>query len=194
MKSRQKQAPQTATGSETGAIRKNWKGRLRIALVYPNTYSVGMSNLGFQSVYRLLNEYDHVVCERVFQPAVQKDVPLSIESKRPLRDFDIVAFSISFENDYPHILAILDQAALPLLSSDRGSPHPLVIAGGVACFLNPEPISAFVDCFLIGEAEGLLPGFVDHYDPGIDRMNGLARMAVDLPGVYVPALYRADYR
>ena len=197
MKSRHRQAGQTAAETEIGSIRKTWKGRLRIALVYPNTYPVGMSNLGFQTVYHLLNTYDHVVCERVFQADTRQNTtkgPLSVESKRPLRDFDIIAFSISFENDYPHIIEILDQAALPPLSCDRGSPHPLVIAGGVACFLNPEPIAAFIDCFLIGEAEGLLPGFVDRYDPGEDRLVGLKNMAADLPGTYVPALYRASYR
>lgn len=182
--------------AEIGTIRKTWKGRLRIALVYPNTYHVGMSNLGFQTVYRQLNDFAHVVCERAFLPDTRYRDPgrlLSLESQRPLNDFDIIAFSLSFENDYPHILDILKQAALPLNSSDRGTPHPLVIAGGVACFLNPEPIAPFIDCFLIGEAEVLLAPFIDRIDPGADRNRTLKTLAREVPGVYVPAFYRPVY-
>ena len=103
--------------SEIGTIRKTGKERLKIAVVYPNTYHVGMSNLGFQTVYRLLNALEDVVCERAFLP--DRQTPRSgrittIESQKPLNNYDIVAFSISFENDFPHILEILAQAALPL--------------------------------------------------------------------------------
>ena len=184
--------------SEAGPIRKPWQGRLSVAAVYPNTYHVGMSNLGFQTVYRLLNKLDSVVCERSFLPDKSLHRAgriLSLESKRPLNDFGIIAFSISFENDYPHILEILEQAALPLNSNKRGAPHhPLVIAGGVACFLNPEPIAPFIDCFLIGEAEILLPEFIDIFDPGMDKKACLKRLAQNIAGVYVPSFYRPAFK
>ena len=108
---------------ESGAVKKQHAGRLTVALVYPNTYPVGMSNLGFLTVYRLLNGFDHVVCERAFLPAGKDDPALGIhtvESGKPIGNFDIVAFSLSFENDYPAILSVLDKAGLPLESSDRG--------------------------------------------------------------------------
>ena len=145
--------------AETGTIQKEHGGRISVALIYPNTYHVGMSNLGFQAVYRILNALDGVVCERAFLP----DPPPSgvkalstLESGKAVAAFDMVAFSISFENDFPNLLTILDAANLPLLAADRDGRRPLVAAGGAACLLNPEPIAAFIDCFLIGEAEVLL--------------------------------------
>ena len=182
--------------SEIGVIRKNWRNRIRIALVYPNTYRVGMSNLGFQTVYRLFNAHFEVVCERVFLPENHRIVSspvVSQESEKPLLDFDIVAFSLSFENDYPNILTIFEQAGIPLASIDREDPLPLVIAGGVACLLNPEPIAGFIDCFLIGEAEVLIPSFFDYFDPGLPRTEQLRLLSRNVPGVYVPAFYRASY-
>lgn len=182
---------------ETGAIRKSWhRYPVRIALVYPNRYHIGMSNLGFQTVYRLLNEYDHVLCDRAFLPE-PADVPehpvRTLEHGRLLGEFDIVAFSVSFENDFPNILTILDRSRLPLRSSQRGDPHPLVIAGGVACWINPEPVSAFIDCFMIGEAEEILPEFIEAFDSGSDRSEMLLSLAQNVPGVYVPALYQVAY-
>lgn len=126
------------TDSEIGTIRKQWKGRIKVALVYPNVYHVGMSNLGFQTVYDLLNTIEHVVCERAFLPDDNETTShriFSIESGNPISDFDIIAFSVSFENDYPNILTIIERSGLPLLSVDRENPHPLVIAGGVVFFL-----------------------------------------------------------
>lgn len=183
--------------SEIGEVRKSWKGRIRVALVYPNTYAVGMSNLGFQSVYRLLNDRADVVCERAFLPVDRGPTPapvITVESGRPLLDFDIVAFSLSFENDYPHVLTILDRAAIPPLSRNRKPPLPLVLAGGVACFLNPEPLAPFIDCFLIGEAETLIPPFFDHFTPRSPRRDHLIDLARSVPGVYVPAFYRPAYK
>lgn len=182
--------------AETGAILKSWSGRLRVALVYPNTYHVGMSNLGFQTVYRLLNQIPHVVCERAFLPdrSTTPSPLLSVESGRPLRDFDMVAFSISFESDYPHVLEILEAAAIPLMSDERSDDHPLVAAGGVACMLNPEPVTAFIDCFLIGEAEALLDPFFDRFDPETDRREMLKTLAREVRGVYVPMFYAVRYR
>ncbi len=181
---------------ESGAVRKEHAGRLTVALVYPNTYPVGMSNLGFLTVYRLLNGFDQVVCERAFLPSGEADPTggiKTVESGKPISDFDIVAFSLSFENDYPAILAVLEKAGLPLESSDRGTPYPLIVAGGVACFLNPEPIAAFIDCFLLGEAEIALPLFLDAVDPKADRQATLSRIARHVPGAYVPAFYTPLY-
>ncbi|MBW1742495.1 MAG: radical SAM protein, partial [Deltaproteobacteria bacterium] len=120
--------------AERGTVRKDWGGKIRVALAYPNYYHVGMSNLGFHAVYRLLNNYEDVVCERVFLPedvGTTKDGIRSIESQKPLKKFDIIAFSISFENDYSNLLTLLTEAGIPRWSSERDTPHPLVIAGGV---------------------------------------------------------------
>jgi radical SAM family uncharacterized protein len=182
--------------AEIGAIHKNWGGRVRIALVYPNQYHVGMSSLGFQSVYRLFNEYDHVVCERAFLPDPsfrQPPVIKTLESGKRLLDTDIIAFSLSFENDYPHILAILDNIGLPLRAEERDDRHPLLIAGGVASFLNPEPMAAFFDCFFIGEAEAIIPHFLQVFEPGNQRRTLLKKIAAKVPGAYIPAFYEVDY-
>ena len=182
--------------AEVGAVHKSWGGRVRIALVYPNRYHVGMSNLGFQNVYRLFNEYEHVVCERAFLPEPsdrQPPVINTLESRKRLLDTDIIAFSLSFENDYPHILSILDHIGLPLRAEQRGDRHPLLIAGGVTSFLNPEPIAAFFDCFFIGEAEAVIPRFLDVFEPGTKRRTMLKKIAADVPGAYIPAFYDVDY-
>ena len=182
--------------SEIGTIRKSWRQKIRIALVYPNRYHVGMSSLGYQTLYDLLNGLDQVVCERVFLPESKRSEtvrPTTIESGRPMADVDIIAFSISFENDYPHLLTLLEQAGIPLRSADRSIRHPLVIAGGVACFLNPEPIAPFIDCFLLGEAEGILPRFFEVFESGTDPQKLLKNLACHVPGAYVPAFYQARY-
>jgi radical SAM family uncharacterized protein len=182
--------------AEIGAIRKSWRGRMRFVLVYPNRYHVGMSNLGFQSVYRLLNAYDHVVCERAFLPEPSRKQPpviKTLESGKRLTDVDVIAFSLSFENDYAHILTILENIGLPLRADQRDDRHPLVIAGGVACFLNPEPIAAFFDCFLIGEAEAIMPRFLEVFAPGNKRRSMLKKLASEVSGAYVPAFYEVKY-
>ena len=187
--------------AETGAVRKNWRGRTRIALVYPNQYQVGMSNLGFQTIYRLLNNIDRVLCERAFLPDnsnITSGRIVTIESQRPVTDFDIIAFSVSFESDFLNILSFLNMAGLPILAKDRMPGHPLIIAGGVACFLNPEPVALFIDSFLLGEAEVLLPDFCQYFDRGIMKSNEgkkifLLDIAKNLPGVYVPEFYRPSY-
>ncbi|MDA3787223.1 MAG: radical SAM protein, partial [Desulfobacula sp.] len=149
---------------EQGAIVKKGKGFIKAALVYPNTYKAGMSSLGFQTVYRIANNINFLACERVFMPdpkqkaqGLTRDLQVkSLESGLTLNKFDIILFSISFENDFIHIVQLLGKAGIPLRSPDRNHTHPLVVAGGVACFLNPEPIAPFIDCFLLGEAECLL--------------------------------------
>ncbi len=180
-------------GAETGAIRKNWKGKISIALVYPNRYAVGLPNLGFQTVYGLCNSMEMVVCERMFLPDTHDTPPVSIESSRPLAQFDIVAFSISFENDYLNVPVLLKTAGIPLRSSERGDRWPMVIAGGAACIINPEPIAHFIDCFLIGEAEILLPPFMSHISSGCTRDELLDQLARHLPGAYIPAFYEDRY-
>ena len=187
---------QTPAHDEYGSIKKSWRDRQRVLLVYPNRYSVGIANLGFQTVYRLLNQMETVVCERAFLPsatgALKRGVR-SVESQRGLLDFDIVAFSISFENDYPHVLQILNLAGLPLRWDQRDERHPMVAAGGVACALNPEPLAPFVDCFLIGEAEAHLTDFMERFDAGENRGTMLLELARSLDGVYVPRFYQAHY-
>ncbi len=178
--------------SETGIIRKNWKGKTSIVLVFPNHYAVGLPNLGFQAVYRLLNSMESVVCERAFLPEIPGPAA-SLESNSHLADFDIIAFSISFEMDYLNLLLLLEAAGIPLLSSQRYAPHPLVIAGGVACFINPEPIAHFIDCFLIGEAERLLPRFIDCVESCSSRSALLTELANAVPGAYIPAFYEDRY-
>jgi len=181
--------------AEKGTIRKRWQDRVRVALVYPNRYNVAMANLGFQTVYSQLNAMDHVVCERAFLPESEEgDRPVvSLESGRRLTEFDCVAFSLSFENDYPHVLTLLQKAALPPQSALRGTSLPLMLAGGVAVFLNPEPLADFFDCLLLGEAEALLIPFFERFDPQRDRQTQLLEMAQQVPGVYVPAFYQAQY-
>jgi radical SAM superfamily enzyme YgiQ (UPF0313 family) len=175
--------------AEQGAIVKQGKGLTRVALVYPNTYRTGMSNLGFQQVYHLINQEPSTACERVFLPDPGEKEPdvKSLESQQPLDRFDIILFSISFENDFINLAALLQKAGIPLRASERTLVHPLVAAGGIACFLNPEPIAPFMDFFLLGEAECLLPGFFNRFHRSKTRAGLLATLEADLPGAYVPA-------
>jgi radical SAM superfamily enzyme YgiQ (UPF0313 family) len=190
------QAAGNRPAAERGVIRKSAAGRIRAALVYPNSYLVGMSNLGFQTVYRLINEVDHVVCERAFLPEQdggKTSRMLTVESQTPIGDFDIIAFSISYENDASAVLTILDSARLPLPASRRRAALPLVLAGGVFCFLNPEPLALFIDAFLLGEAEALIPEFFRIYDPFVEKKEILLELARNVPGLYVPAFYQPSY-
>ncbi len=182
--------------AESGTIRKPWGDRVRVALVYPNYYAVGMASLGFQTVYQQLNALEHVVCERAFLPPEEQAGPLvSLESGKPLADFDCLAFSIAYENDYSNVLTILEKTGLPLLATRRGAslPLPLILAGGVSVFLNPEPIADFFDCLLLGEAEALLSAFFTRFDPSQDRRQFLLAAAREILGVYVPCFYEPRY-
>jgi len=177
---------------ERGTVYKDWGGKIHIALIYPNSYYLGMSNLGFQTIYGLLNSYDNIVCERAFwEPKrLKAETPISLESQRPLPDFDILAFSISYELDYFNIVQILKASGIPILAADRDESHPLVIAGGPCVIANPMPLSTFFDCFAIGEGEPILPGFIDALTEGIEgKKDELLKKLASLPGVYVPALY-----
>ena len=185
---------------EIGGIRKPHGDRLRIALAFPNTYFVGMSNLGFQTVYRLFNERDDTVCERVFLPPKQ-DVQdalraglrlVTLESQVPVADVDVLAFSVSFEWDYPNVLTVLRLAGLPLRAAERDQRHPLVVLGGATSFLNPEPLAPFVDVVCAGEGEPLVPALVTGLAAGGGRQAVLDRLS-RLPGMYVPALVDVSY-
>jgi radical SAM superfamily enzyme YgiQ (UPF0313 family) len=163
---------------EIGAIRKDHGGRLRIALLYPNTYAVGMSNLGFQTLYRLFNARDDVVCERAFLP----DAPgplRTLESGTLLAEMDVVAFSIAFELDAPHLPALLRLGGIEPFAAERDG--PLVLAGGAVVAYNPEPIAPFLDAAVVGEAEEIVDPLVEAL-LDVDPRAALAA----LPGVYLP--------
>jgi radical SAM superfamily enzyme YgiQ (UPF0313 family) len=181
---------------ERGAVRKEPGGRLTVALVYPNAYRLGMANLGLHAVYRLLNADPGVACERVFL-AEDGGAPRSLESGRPLADFDVVAFSLSFEDDYGNVLALLDAGRLPLRAADRDAGHPLVVAGGIAVQINPEPVAPFLDGFLVGEGEELVPAFLAFARAEVParppRPALLAALARAVPGAHVPSLYDVAY-
>jgi len=193
--------------NERGTVHKPWGGRITICLIYPNHYAVGMSNLGFQTVYRCLNSEDDVVCERAFLPDPddlheyrETQTPLlSLESQKPLSDFDILAFSLSFENDFINVLTLLDLARIPKERQLRGKGSPLVTAGGVAVFLNPEPLSDFFDFFVLGEAEEVITEFLQVIRAALSargetsRENLLRRLGA-VEGIYVPAFYHVTYR
>ena len=173
------------------------RGPLSVCLVYPNTYAVGMANLGFQAVLRLLHDDPHVTVERAFVPdGPRADWPRplrSFESDRPLGDFDVLAFSISFESDYLHVLDVLALAGLPLRRSARGATAPLVLAGGPAMFLNPEPLAEFVDLVLIGEAEEMLPEFLARAAAGPSGRDALLDRSEDVVGAYRPDRFHPRY-
>ncbi|HUQ33439.1 MAG TPA: radical SAM protein [Pyrinomonadaceae bacterium] len=174
---------------------------LRIALCYPNVYEIGMANLGFQAMYELLNRIPEVSCERVFLPDERemreydksRASLLSLESQTLVRDFDVVAFSISFETDYLNMARMLRLSGMPVWSKDRTHHDPLVVMGGAASFLNPEPIADFTDVIGVGEGEILGPQLVDtifEYETKDEILLALARRG---RGFYVPSLYDVTY-
>lgn len=181
---------------ETGSLRKKWTGKLPVALVFPNTYHLGMSNLGFQLIYDLLNSNPDIVCERVFLPEAGS-LPLSVESGRLLRDFPIILFSVSFEHDFLSIIQIMRLSGIAPATSARrlegrpGPGTPLVVGGGVATFINPEPLAPYMDFFLLGEAEPVMARFQEYLFKfiGGNYESLLREVAAGLPGCYVPALY-----
>jgi radical SAM family uncharacterized protein len=191
---------------ERGTVRKPWGGKTTICLLYPNAYHVGMSNLGFQTLYQILNSESDVICERAFLPEPEDlqeyrntQIPLfSLESQKSLSHFDILAFSISFENDFLNVLTLLELAHIPLESHLRNERHPWVMAGGVAVFLNPEPISQFFDLFVLGEAEEVIREFLEVYRRALSEKKGMERddflkSLRGVEGIYVPKFYRVIY-
>ena len=154
----QRERAREVLAREVGYVQKPHGGRLRVALAFPNTYYVGMSSLGFQTVYRLFNQIDDVVCERAFLPGRQElqqqlasRAPLlTIESQTPVSDFDVLAFSVSFEWDYTNIVSMLRLAGIPTRADARSPRHPLVVIGGAVTFVNPEPLALFADVIAAG--------------------------------------------
>jgi radical SAM superfamily enzyme YgiQ (UPF0313 family) len=185
---------------EVGYVQKPHGGRLRVALAFPNTYFVGMSSLGLQTVYTLFNQIDAVVCERVFLPPKQElqaqlasGAPLlTLESQTPVRDFDVFAFSISFEWDYTNVVSMLRLAGLAPRAADRDRRDPLVVFGGAVTFVNPEPLSLFADVIAAGEGETLVPDLVDAMQNAASRPDLLRHLAT-CRGFYIPSFYDVEY-
>jgi radical SAM family uncharacterized protein len=197
-----KQKALALLAQEEGTVRKEWGGKVAVALVYPNTYAVGMSNLGLQTIYWHLNQLPDVVCERVFlpEPGDLEELrrtggrPFSLESQRPLSDFHLVGFSITYEGDYINTLRLLALSDIPLRAAERRPHDPLVMMGGVCAFSNPEPLAPFMDFIVVGEGEELVGELIAAYREGDrDRETFLDRL-VTLPGVYVPERYAVAYR
>jgi radical SAM family uncharacterized protein len=210
------QKPARYTGGEINQVVKDWQSvKTRVALIFPDIYDLGMSNLGMAILYDLLNQRDDVLAERAYAPAADMEaamraaeVPLySLETKHALADFDILGYSLPYETLYTNLLNTLDLAGVPLFCAERTSEQPLVIAGGHATF-NPEPMHAFVDAFAIGEGEEVLMDIVDVHQQWKDHLQqhlplspeeskaaryDLLLMLAQIDGVYVPALYEADY-
>ena len=183
--------------AESGTVVKDWGGRLPVALVYPNSYYLGMSNLGLQTIYGLLNQRSDVVCERAFYDPPPKTErgddsslgPVTIESQRPLSDFPVVAYTLTYEIDYYHVVRSLQAAGIAPLSVDRDDGDPLLIAGGASVITNPLPLADCFDAFVIGEAEPILQELIDTlseyaWSSRADQLEALAQ----IPGVYVPAI------
>ena len=185
---------------EVGYVQKPHGGRLRVALVFPNTYFVGMSNLGFQTVYKLFNQEDGIVCERVFLPPKQEvasqlaaGTPLvTLESQTPLHEFDIIAFSVSFEWDYTNVLTMLRMAGVPPRADARNRHHALVMIGGAVTFVNPEPLALFADVIAAGEGEALIPSLLRAFTEASDRDDLLRRLTGER-GFYIPSFYDVRY-
>lgn len=191
-------APRNHRPAETGTIYKDWGGRLSVALTMPNSYYVGMSSLALQLLYAMFNGEDDVVCERIFweKGAAQAGRPLlSLEGARPAAEFDVWAFTISWEMDYFNVVELLRQSGIPPLAADRqnssqwdGSPWPLMIAGGPGVTMNPEPVAPIFDAILIGEGEEAVPHFIDLCREGLADRDALLTQLDATPGWYVPSL------
>ncbi len=200
------QKPSRYVGAELGAVAKDLPSAgLRFALAFPDTYEVGMSNLGFRLLYALLNDRPEIACERVFLPwpdmegmLREKGLPLfSLESRAPIAAFDVLGITLQFELSYTSALALVDLAGIPLLARDRTDAHPLVVGGG-PCAFNPEPVADFFDCFAVGEGEEVALEIADAVRESGFRRGGatrgevLARLA-RIPGVYVPSFFAPRY-
>ncbi|MDP2953418.1 MAG: TIGR03960 family B12-binding radical SAM protein, partial [Chloroflexota bacterium] len=195
--------PARYTGHEWNSVVKDWGGtKIKIVLAYPDLYEIGMSNLALPILYDLLNRQSDVLAERVYAPWPDMEARLrssrlplfSLETRHPLKEFDIVGFSLGYELTYTNLLNMLDLAGIPLLASQRREEAPLVIAGG-SCALNPEPVADFIDLFVIGEGEDVVPQFLELYRSwkGQGTKVELLRQATRIPGIYVPRFYQVDH-
>ena len=192
--------PARYTGGEVNSVIKNpAEADVRFAFAFPDTYEIGMSYMGLQILYNILNMQDYVYCERVFAPAMdmeklmrEENVPLfSIETKTPIKEFDILGFTLQYEMSYTNILNMLNLAGIPMMSADRDDSYPLLVAGG-PCAFNPEPLADFFDLFLIGDGEEVLPAITDLYRK-CDSKKELLKKACQMTGVYVPSFYDVKY-
>ena len=198
------QKPARYTGGEYNEIKKNLEGiRVRVAFCFPDTYEIGMSNVGMRILYGVMNEMDGVWCERVFAPwsdmedAMRKhNLPLwALESQNPVKDFDMIAFTIGYEMSYTNILNMLRLAQVPLRSKDRHGLKNIVFAGGV-CAFNPEPLADYIDFFSLGEGEEITPEILNLYDKAKAEAWSKERFLLEvskIPGIYVPAFYEHEY-
>ena len=190
--------------AEEGYYRYPLGTRLPVALAYPNSYFVGMSNLGLHIIYDLLNKRSDTACERVFLPE-RKSIEryentrtplMSVENQLPLQQFAMIAFVLSFEMDYFNVIKMLELGKVKVRAEERGDMDPLIIAGGPCATFNPEPLSAVIDAFVIGEGEVIMPALMDVFyqarNEGVSRQEMLRRLA-QVPGVYVPSLYEHSY-
>ena len=197
--------PARYTGNEWNSVVKDWgKTGIKVALIYPDLYEIGMSTMGLSILYELLNNQPDVLAERAYAPWPDMEakmrangIPLfGLESKRPLKDFDIIGFSLGYELIYTNVLNMLDLAQIPVLASERDDSHPLIIAGG-SCVLNPEPMADFIDLFVIGEGEEVLPELLNSFrnwkEAGASKEE-LFHQVATIPGIYVPSLYQVEYQ
>lgn len=178
--------------NESGTIVKDWGGKLPLALVYANTYSVGMASLGYQTLYGRLNARPDVACERAFDDGRWDDSPppLSLESGRRLDAFPVIAFSLSFELDYLNAVNLLRRCEMSSLrAAERDDADPILLAGGPAVSANPLPLAPIFDAVVIGEAEEVLDPLVDALQAGLGERSRLLRRLADIQGVYVPAVH-----
>ena len=199
------QKPGRYVGGELNQVIKDWNEvKTHIALVFPDIYDIGLPNLGLAIFYDILNKRKDVFAERSFAPWLdmeilmrERDIPLySLESKTPLVNFDIVAFSVPYESLYTNILNILDLSNIPIFSADRNQNHPLILAGGHAMF-NPEPMVPFFDAIFIGEGDEAIEEIVDVYQIWKEKQATRQQLLQDLaaiPGMYIPSLYNVDYQ
>jgi len=197
--------PGRYTGGEWNCVIKDWeRTNLKFALGYPDLYEIGMSNMALPILYDILNGQPDILAERFFAPWVDMEaalraagIPLlTLESKHPLKDFDVIGFSMDYELAYTNVLNILDLAQVPVLASERDDSHPVVIAGG-SCCINPEPMTDFIDFFVIGEGEEVLPELVDCLRLWKKKKAGreeLLHEVAKIPGVYVPGFYKVEYQ
>jgi radical SAM superfamily enzyme YgiQ (UPF0313 family) len=196
----QRERALSTLSKEIGYTKKPHGGRLRVALAFPNTYWVGMSNLGFQTIYRLLNAEDDIVCERFFLPPKQELAALiasrtplvTLESQSQVADYDVIAFSVSFEWDYVNVLTLLRLAGVPAYAAERSERHPLVVIGGAVTFVNPEPLAPFADVIAAGEGEVLVPALGRAFGEATGRADLLRRLSRER-GFYVPSFYEPQH-
>lgn len=198
--------PAQYTGGEWNSITKEHKdAELTIAMAFPDTYAIGMSHLGMQILYYLLNSLEGTVCERVFAPWTDMEkelrenkIPLySLETFTPLNQFDIVGFSLQYEMSYTNVINMLDLAQIPVMRSDRDENQPVIIAGGPSA-LSPEPMADFIDIFVVGDGEDVLTELVNHYkeinrDKKLTRHEKIVSLVKNVTGLYAPGLYEFTY-